>query len=218
MVAELKHHIPERPDMAILEIGCSNGRWLRWFKQEYAARTFGVDTSLAGASTVENFILADGLHLPLREDGFDVVFSMGLIEHFESSVSRYMLIEEHVRVARRGEGIVWIEHPNMNFSLSYLWTKLYYDRRLGLKHYRTPCSETEKHLRTMNVTILVARLLGWFPPKLMKLIPLTLQLSASAFYRRFPSVTGRLEMILNRKAFEHSLTAENFLIIGRRAD
>ncbi|MGA2237808.1 MAG: class I SAM-dependent methyltransferase [Candidatus Bathyarchaeia archaeon] len=53
--------------MTVLEIACSNGRWLRWFKRKYHANVFGIDTSLAGATSVENFVMADGLHLPQRE-------------------------------------------------------------------------------------------------------------------------------------------------------
>jgi len=216
LVAEIKRYIQKRRDMTVLEIGCSNGRWLRWFKREYDANVFGIDTSLAGAASVENFILADGLHLPLRENTFDVVFSMGLIEHFESSMSRRKLIEEHVRVAERHAGIVWIEHPNMDFSLSYVWTKLYYDRRQGYRHYRLTRNETKKHLRTMNIEILAACLIGWFPPKLTRLFPLVLDLSPSALSRRFPAITTTLEKVLLKKIFEHQLTAENFLVIGRR--
>jgi ubiquinone/menaquinone biosynthesis C-methylase UbiE len=109
---------------------------LRWFRGEYGACVLGVDTSLAGASMVENFVLANGLFLPPREEVFDIFFSMGLVEHFESRDSRRKLIEEHLRVAKRQGGIVLVEHSNMNFSLSYLWTRLYYNRGIGYKHYR----------------------------------------------------------------------------------
>ncbi|MGA2237807.1 MAG: hypothetical protein ABSG74_01200 [Candidatus Bathyarchaeia archaeon] len=130
-------------------------------------------------------------------------------------MSRRKLIEEHVRVTEQ-HGIVWIEHPNMDFSLSYVWTKLYCEHRQRYRHYRLTRNETKKHLRTMNIKIFAVPLIRWFPPKLTRLFPLALGLSPCALCRCFPAITTTLEKVLLKKIFEHRLMAENFLVIGRR--
>jgi len=209
LVAELKRRIPRREEMTVLEVGCSNGRWLRWFRRNYGAQTIGVDTNLAGALMVENFVLADGLRLPFEDGSFDVVFSMGLVEHFANAALRRKLIEEHVRVTKPRIGIVWLEHPNMNVSFSWLWTKLYYDRRLGYRHYHITNRETKKHFHDLGVEILATRFIGWFLPQLVKIV-------TQKLHKQFRFPRRVLEGAFRYKTFEHSLTADNFLIIGRR--
>ena len=40
------------------------------------------------------FGMGDAKALPYKEDMFDLVFSMGLIEHFASRMERFQLIQE----------------------------------------------------------------------------------------------------------------------------
>jgi len=209
LVVELKRWIPRREETTVLEVGCSNGRWLRWLEREYGAQIIGVDTNPVGAQMVENFVLADGLHLPFGDGTFDVVFSMGLVEHFAKAALRRKLIEEHVRVTKPRVGIVWLEHPNMNISFSWLWTKLHYDRRLGYRHYRITHLETKEHFRNLGVEILAARFIGWFLPQLVKVVTRKL-------HKQFCFPRKVLEGTFQHKIFEHSLTADSFLVIGRR--
>ena len=209
LVAELQRWIPKRDSLRVLEIGCSNGRWLRWFKQEYGAHTFGVDLNPTQASIVENFVLADGFCLPIRDGSYDVVFSMGLVEHFENPRVRHKLISEHVRVAKPKTGIVWLEHPNMNVSLDWIYIKYWYDYRQGYRHYYVTDRETKSHFCSLGIEILRTRWIGWLPPRLVHLI-------YSKIQRHVPWLPKAPEGILKRKIFEHPLTADDFLIIGRR--
>jgi len=209
LVAELQRYIPKRDGLKILEIGCSNGRWLRWFKQEYGAHTFGVDLNPIQPSMVENFVLADGLCLPIRDGTFDVVFSMGLVEHFSDARLRHKVIAEHVRAAKPQTGLVWLEHPNMNFSLDWLYVKFWYDYRQGYRHYSVTDRETKRHFQNLGVEILRTRWIGWLPPRLLKIV-------TSKLHKYFSWLPTVPDVILERKRFEHALTADNFLIIGRR--
>jgi len=209
LVSELQRWIPQKHSMSVLEIGCSNGRWLQWFKQEYGAQIYGVDLNSAEVGMVENFALADGLNLPIKDGIFDIVFSMGLVEHFANAQLRHQLIAEHVRVAKPRTGFVWLEHPNMNFSLDWLYVKFWYDYRQGYRHYSVTDRETKRHFQNLGVEILRTRWIGWLPPRLLKIVTGKLQ----KYFSWLPTAP---DVILERKRFEHALTADNFLIIGRR--
>lgn len=210
LVGELKQWVRPRQELKVLEIGCSNGRWLRWFEQEYSARCFGVDLNIAGASSVRNFVLADGLRLPFGDGVFDVVFSMGLIEHFPKEESRRKLVSEHFRVARPATGIVWLEHPNMDLSLSWLWTKIYYDGLRGFRHYRITSRQMRSFFCEMGAETLNERFLDWFPAIFMHHV-------REAIHKRFPNLSlAAKDKWCQRKLFEHALTADNFFIVGRR--
>ncbi|MCL4300771.1 MAG: methyltransferase domain-containing protein [Anaerolineae bacterium] len=209
LVAELRQLIPQQRNLSVLEIGCSNGRWLRWFEQEYGATTFGIDLNAAGGVLVNNFVWGDGLRLPIADGTFDIVCSLGLVEHFATPHLRRTLIAEHVRVAKPQTGLVWLEHPNMNFSLSWLWTKYYYDGKLGIRHYRVTDREMRQHFQSLGVEILTTRFLDWFPGYMVKIVDAKL-------HKHWPWLPRIPEGIWQRKWFEHSLTADDFLIIGRR--
>ncbi len=154
-------------------------------------------------------MLADGLCLPIRDGVFDVVFSMGLVEHFGNYRVRRKLISEHVRVAKPKTGIVLIQHPNMNPSLDWLYVKYWYDYRQGYRHYTVTNQETKSHLSSLGVEILSARWIGWIPPRIVQIV-------YGKIRRYIPWLPDPVEGVLKRKMFEHPLTADDFLIIGRR--
>jgi cyclopropane fatty-acyl-phospholipid synthase-like methyltransferase len=84
LVREITSKISKGKVKRVLEVGCSNGRWLRWFCREYGCEAYGVDNN-----TVEfrkrdiNFMASDAFKSPYRQNVFDVVFSKGFIEHFK---------------------------------------------------------------------------------------------------------------------------------------
>lgn len=146
--------------MRVLEVGCSNGRWLKWFKKEYEAETYGVDTNDTGKERVDNFYCANGLKLPFDDETFDVVYSMGLIEHLKTSRLQFKLISEHARVVKKKTGIVWIQHPNLYISLDWFYVKYFYDYKQGYRHYNIYSRETKKHFQNINLDIISTKWLG----------------------------------------------------------
>ena len=76
-------HIGFHPQR-VLELGCTTGRWLRWFLEEYGSDVYGVDLEKTGLEKmgIGNPVLGDASRLPFKSDSFDVVYSIGLIEHF----------------------------------------------------------------------------------------------------------------------------------------
>lgn len=94
------------PASSYLEVGVGTGETLKWLWEATEARCVGVDKtprscSLARANTPScGIVSADGLRLPFADESFDVVYSLGLLEHFEPA-EQVLLLREHARVARR---------------------------------------------------------------------------------------------------------------------
>lgn len=102
----------------ILEIGCGNGRWLVWLAQK-GAEVYGIDycknaiklakknfriNNVCGILKVE-----DARNLSFKDEEFDFVFSLGVIEHFNETI---IALKEHYRVLKKG-GIVFVTVPNL---------------------------------------------------------------------------------------------------------
>ncbi len=171
-----RHLAPSRlGTLSVLEVGCSNGRWLRWLKSEFGAATYGVDTNAIGAANVESFILGDARSIPVASNSFDVVFSIGLVEHFRSE-ERLQIIREHARVAKRGTGLVFLQHPNMDISLNRYYVRYFYDLRQGYRHYLLTACETVKNCRLSDLRVLERKWLGWIVIKAFEIISQKLRL------------------------------------------
>ena len=110
--------LPYRPDWKLIELGCAPGRWLIYFHQKFGYQVSGCDSapqavevtraSVARANVPAEIILADIMEAPLSAGAYDVVLSLGFIEHFTDP---WPVLERHVRLAKPG-GIVVLEIPN----------------------------------------------------------------------------------------------------------
>jgi len=111
--------VPER--CRVLEIGVGPGYIPSQLARLKACRAFGADplqSAMSAAKAVAekagveiHLVRGVGQSLPFREGAFDVVFSLGVIEHFPTEESRLM-VAEHARVCRDG-GLVLIGVPNL---------------------------------------------------------------------------------------------------------
>ncbi len=109
-----------KPDAAlkVFEAGCAPGAWLSYFNRRFGYQAHGCDTSPRGVElTRENFRLlgidgtvvqCDLLDAP-GEGTFDVVLSLGFIEHFTDPGP---VLDKHVRLLRPG-GVLVLEVPNL---------------------------------------------------------------------------------------------------------
>jgi len=98
-----------RPGMRVLELGCAPGKILAWVAARLNASVAGLDYSERGITWART--LFDALHIPadLRcEDvfattfapaSFDVVYSSGLIEHFDDPRA---IVRTHVSLVKPG--------------------------------------------------------------------------------------------------------------------
>lgn len=103
----LRPHV--QPGMRVLELGCAPGKILAWLAARLGADVSGLDYSERGAAWSRQLFEALGLRADVRcEDlfrttfgagTFDVVYSSGLIEHFEDPRE---VVRLHVRLLRPG--------------------------------------------------------------------------------------------------------------------
>lgn len=89
-----------------LEIGFGDGRWIKFLKNQ-GVNAWGIDILENAAIRLkhEGFspVVADARQLPFKENLFDLTYSFGVVEHFESTEKA---VEEHIRVTKRGGRIV----------------------------------------------------------------------------------------------------------------
>jgi 2-polyprenyl-3-methyl-5-hydroxy-6-metoxy-1,4-benzoquinol methylase len=107
-----------RPGDRFLEIGCAPGKLLSWVAAELKAEVAGLDYSARGLSTAKRLFAALQLKADFRcEDlrtttfapaSFDVVLSVGVIEHFDDPRP---IVQDHLRLVKPG-GIALITVPD----------------------------------------------------------------------------------------------------------
>ncbi|MCX6240378.1 MAG: class I SAM-dependent methyltransferase [Bacteroidetes bacterium] len=138
--------LPAEKGLKALEIGGAKGEYLLYLVRRFGYDGFSLDYSSAGnEQTLETFsragykvqvyerdLFADNSDLPL----FDIVFSLGFIEHFEDPAS---VVESHLRLLRPG-GVLLLGVPN--------YSGIYH---LVLKHLAPSMYKTH-NLRIMDLS------------------------------------------------------------------
>lgn len=101
-----------------VEVGCAPGKILSWVAPEIQAPVCGIDYSPTGVDTARwlcdglgvqaDIRCEDAMNSSFEEGAFDLVFSCGLIEHFEDPAP---MVAAHVRLLAPG-GTALIAVPN----------------------------------------------------------------------------------------------------------
>lgn len=84
---QIKSIITSNNYKTILEVGCGTGRWIGSLKNE-SKKIFGLDYSFDMMKIPKsdisylNFVNADAVHIPFRENCFDLIFCVNAIHHF----------------------------------------------------------------------------------------------------------------------------------------
>jgi SAM-dependent methyltransferase len=113
-------YLPYDKSQSILEIGGSPGQYLAYMHKTYGYKISCLDFSSIGcAKTLENYellqikgtvyqtdLFSEDLRLPL----FDIVYSLGFIEHFSDT---NLVIEKHLNLTKPG-GILFLGVPNFS--------------------------------------------------------------------------------------------------------
>jgi 2-polyprenyl-3-methyl-5-hydroxy-6-metoxy-1,4-benzoquinol methylase len=104
--------------MRVLEIGCAPGKHLAYLAKVRGARVCGLDYSEPGIANSQELFQRLGLEAEFHcedlhqstfpERSFDVVYSLGVVEHFQNPKPA---IESHLAMAKPG-GVVLITVPN----------------------------------------------------------------------------------------------------------
>lgn len=98
-----------KPDARVLEIGCAPGKVLAWVAAGLEARVSGLDYSARGIQQTKRLLDALEIQADLRSEdlrkttfapaSFDVVYSLGVIEHFDDPRA---IIRDHLALVRPG--------------------------------------------------------------------------------------------------------------------
>ena len=102
------------PGSRVLEIGCGRSRWLPFLARERGAEVSGVDieiypaelamANLRGCGAAGRILCRDAFALSQNEDlvgRFDLVYSMGVMEHFDDVVDRLAVLARYLRPGGR---------------------------------------------------------------------------------------------------------------------
>lgn len=109
--------LPELKNKMILDVGCGLGMTMDYFIAQ-KNHVYGID--ITSQSVSENkkrgleTLEADARYLPFRDNLFDLVYSLGVIEHFAETE---LALQEKVRVCKPGGVIVAV--------VPYLYTPYY---------------------------------------------------------------------------------------------
>jgi 2-polyprenyl-3-methyl-5-hydroxy-6-metoxy-1,4-benzoquinol methylase len=124
--------------MSVLEIGCAPGKTLAWLAKVMDCRVAGLDYSSRGLGFARDLFRALEIEGDLRcesldattfaASSFDVVFSVGVIEHFDDPRE---IVRQHVALTRPG-GQTIIVIPN--YGELYGWMQARFDPANLLLH------------------------------------------------------------------------------------
>lgn len=119
-----------KPGDKVLEVGSAPGKQLAWIASALGAQVSGIDYSEPGVQLSKQLFTALGLKGDLRcedvfatsfpMDSFDVVYSVGVIEHFEDPRA---IVRRHYELLRPG-GVAIITIPNYGGVYGRLQGKL----------------------------------------------------------------------------------------------
>jgi cyclopropane fatty-acyl-phospholipid synthase-like methyltransferase len=93
LAGALRRHAALEPGQSVVEIGCAPARWLVWYAETFGARVTGIEYTDKGARISRENLQAAGHEGTIRQGdfftdevgggAFDLVLSLGFIEHFD---------------------------------------------------------------------------------------------------------------------------------------
>ncbi len=153
----------------VLEIGSGYGRVIKALSQksEKLEQTFiGLDKYLIPDNEDQYFaVVGDALKVPFKDDCFDLVYSLGVVEHFPETEQA---IFEHVRVLKKG-GVVLVTVPRLSFSTPFRYVNYFrryrrkgsFEQTLGRNH---TVRYIENMLKKKGVCIKYSGAFGFYLP------------------------------------------------------
>ena len=162
----LKYYITR--GSSVLECGCAPAQWLVYFSKEFDCSLYGIDNSQSGLYlSKENLcyqnikkcelIKGDVNYIPFDNNTFDVVFSTGLLEHFNEPEK---IVSEMSRILKPG-GLLIIQIPNFHKG-SLLWfiEDVIYRKNMDKTHSNLYLNDIESWLKNQNMRIIFSSYIG----------------------------------------------------------
>jgi len=150
-----KKFFKKNQNKKILEVGASPGSWLIYFNKEFGYEVWGIDYSEKGClisrknleltKTKGKIICEDIFSTTLKKESFDIVFSLGVIEHFQNPE---LIIEKHYQLLKKG-GILIISVPNMNGLIGFLYKLL--NKKVYDMHLRFTKESLKKYFLNLEI-------------------------------------------------------------------
>mgnify|MGYP001050155580 CR=1 FL=1 len=144
----------------VLEVGVGEGRIVKLLKECGVSSDFYcLDITERVRQSLGHRFLADARSLPFDEETFDLVYSLGVVEHFDQTGKA---VAEHARVARRG-GYVLVAVPRhsllgvykrVKFLIGKLMRKWKGDFMAYVGRHLT-LAEVEEYFREAGLKILI---------------------------------------------------------------
>jgi 2-polyprenyl-6-hydroxyphenyl methylase/3-demethylubiquinone-9 3-methyltransferase len=154
------------PNRKFLEIGCGSSKWLIHFYQNFGYEVYGIDYSKAACKiSMENMRMmgvpgkvfcADLFTLPFQDATFDVIFSGGLIEHFNDPP---VILRKMADLLAPG-GYLITSIPNIE-SIYWKIQKLI-DKEVYQTHFKIPIDMLENFYHLVGLTVDIIRYVGSF--------------------------------------------------------
>jgi len=189
----------------VIEIGCVPGGKLKFLKQNFDIDSFGLDYSWFGLTNSLkglNLVCADLSHPPFL-NSFDLVYSMGVIEHFEKPQEA---IKFHVNLTKK-DGLILITIPNFS-RFSTLTTCYKIGRRFeGVKKTHNLNIMDLKKFRNLFSNMEIEILLcDYFGPPMIYLPP-------NFFLKR---LRAKINLIIDLLVLRSSIFSPYLVMLGRK--
>lgn len=173
----------------ILEVGVGRGRMVSLLEKEgVKADFYGLDINHYEGVCKDRFMIGDARNLPFEDSTFDLVYSLGVVEHFSGTEKA---ISEQGRVTRKN-GYVIATCPRLSiYTLPRILVWLLKFRKMG----------TFKEVCGKNLTLFQMR--RYF--KKAGLTVVKAEASGAYYVKRWPSLESFLYKVLPERIFGSSL-------------
>ena len=153
-------HLPQNKKIALIEVGCARSQILPIFSTKFGFEIAGLDYSEIGCKQAEAILdreavkgeiyCCDVFDIPKELIGkFDVVLSIGLIEHFSDTTA----IVKALSNLLKPNGIIFTNVPNMTSYMGFLqklFDKKIYDIHIPLNPEQIAKAHKEAGLEIIN--------------------------------------------------------------------
>ena len=169
----LKKYLAPNKNALALEVGCAPGRWMVFLAENFGYHVDGCEL-LQSASRkteenlklckIENFNIYTGdfLELNLGKERYDVIISLGFIEHFNNPD---LVIKKHVDLLKRGGILIigWPKFTGLNYFIARQVDK-YADIKLLQNHNLSIMNKNYLNQLEINSKKLFVNTIGGFEP------------------------------------------------------
>lgn len=172
----LKNYLPP---LNILEAGCGIGRWvIQLSKANYNVTGIELEEEALNIIklhyTADNITLVHGdiFEMPFPDKTYDIVISLGVLEHFEDTIVQQKAFKEHIRVLK-DDGVFLITVPFLSCIRFFIHVPFLYllsfvrklkNKKEYFSEYRYSKSEFEKIIKNANLKIVYVVYDDLLPP------------------------------------------------------